>query len=61
MNKILFYQMLPATLYATSYLKHQEQGNICYFFTKEHGNLNREEKMAKVVVENPKAKVFSHA
>ena len=29
-----------------SYFKHQEQNNICYFFTKENGNLDSE--IAKV-------------
>ena len=37
-----------------SYLKHQEQGNICYFFTTENKNLDSE--IAKV--ENLKTKKF---
>ena len=32
--------------YKSSYFKHQEQGNICYSFTKEKGNLDSE--IAKV-------------
>ena len=41
--------------YKSSYFKHQEQGNICYSFTKEKGNLDSE--IAKV--ENLKSQKFS--